>query len=297
MGGSMKEVLETINQESWDSEITPEMQQRAIKALENGKIVFFPRLPFHFNQSELQFYSPNITDPKSKNISLDNRGQRLGGSLCEGDAELLLRELLKRYSVHSSLLLENLFPSYTSHLIKGRTSYRPVQISGRLASYRKDDTRLHVDSFPATPVKGQRILRVFTNVNPNGLSRVWRVGEPFEDMVSKMAPRVNKPLPGIAFLLQLLKITKDYRTLYDHYMLKMHDLMKGDMNYQQNVKQHEIHFHPGSTWIVYTDQVSHAAMSGQYVFEQTYYLPVEALQNENTSPLRTLERYLSCKLT
>ncbi len=58
----------------------------------------------------------------------------------------------------------------------------------------------------------------------------------------------------------------------------------------------EIHFPPGSTWIVYTDQVSHAAMSGQYVFEQSFYLPIHGLKNESTSPLRTLEHFLNCKL-
>ena len=50
-------------------------------------------------------------------------------------------------------------------------------------TWRKDDTRLHVDSFPATPSGGRRILRVFSNVNPDGgrarggsatTSRRWR---------------------------------------------------------------------------------------------------------------------------
>ena len=30
----------------------------------------------------------------------------------------------------------------------------------------------------------------------------------------------------------------------------------------------------GSTWMTFTDQVSHAAMAGQYQFEQTFLLPV-----------------------
>ena len=30
----------------------------------------------------------------------------------------------------------------------------------------------------------------------------------------------------------------------------------------------------GSTWLTFTDQVSHAAMAGQYQFEQTFLLPV-----------------------
>jgi len=40
----------------------------------------------------------------------------------------------------------------------------------------------------------------------------------------------------------------------------------------------------------FTDSVSHAAMSGQLVFEQTFYLPVRAMKNPERSPLRVLER-------
>jgi hypothetical protein len=92
--------------------------------------------------------------------------------------------------------------------------------------------------------------------------------------------------------LQALKITKSRRSLYDHYMLKMHDAMKADMQYQAVAEQQEVRFPPGSTWIVFSDQVSHAAMSGQHLFEQTFYLPPEALQHPDLSPLKILERLL-----
>ena len=286
------ETFEVDGSEGFSSE----MKEKAIQALENGKVVFFPRLPFKMKADELRFLSPDKVDPKSKNISYDIRMDHLGGSLFDGEEALKLKEMVKRYAVHSRHLMEQLFPSYTSHAVQARTSFRPVEIAGRVSSYRKDDTLLHVDSFPANPVKGKRIIRVFANVNPDGKPRVWRIGEPFPDVVEKMAPRTTKPLPGLAFLLKLLKITKDYRTLYDHYMLQIHDTMKGDSLYQKNVKFQEVLFPPGSTWIVYTDQVSHAAMAGQHVFEQTFYLPPTAMQNVDTTPLRVLEKYFKNKL-
>ena len=55
-------------------------------------------------------------------------------------------------------------------------------------------------------------------------------------------------------------------------------------------------FTPGSTWLVYTDQVSHAAMAGQYAFEQTFYLPVSGMADPSKSPLRVLERLLRREL-
>ena len=69
--------------------------------------------------------------------------------------------------------------------------------------------------------------------------------------------------------------------------------MKADQQYQKNVSQKEIHFSPGDTWFVYSDQVSHAALSGQYVFEQTFLLPVQGLHDEKKSPLRILENFLN----
>jgi 3-deoxy-D-manno-oct-2-ulosonic acid (Kdo) hydroxylase len=51
-----------------------------------------------------------------------------------------------------------------------------------------------------------------------------------------------------------------------------------------------VDFPSGSTWIAFTDAVSHAAMAGQYQFEQTFLLPVAAMVDETRSPLRILEQ-------
>jgi hypothetical protein len=290
------ESLETFDTEAWDTTFSEEIKQRAIQALEGGKVLYFPHLPFILNKDEKCFLSPQIADPKTKNISYDSNRDRLAGTVCsEGEANKI-KAFLKRYARKSRGFLENLIPHYTPNLVQAKTSFRPVEISGRKSSYRKDDTLLHVDSFPSNPTKGKRILRVFTNINAEGKSRIWRVGEPFEEVVKKMAPKVSLPFPGAAYLLKALGITKDYRTHYDHYMLQMHNLMKGDANYQKNVFQQEIAFPPGSTWIVYTDQVSHAAMSGQHVLEQTFHLPYGAMQDESTNPIKVLEKYLQKSL-
>jgi hypothetical protein len=273
------------------------MQDEAIHALENGLVLFFPELPFTLASHEMDFLSPEMTDPKSKNISYDKKKDSLGGSTCQGVKAEELKEMVKRYSTYSCDLVEKLFPHYSATIMPGRTSFRPVEIAGRKSSRKKDDTLLHVDAFPSTPVKGKRIMRVFTNVNPHGKSRVWRLGEPFSDVVSKLSPRLSHPFPGVAHLMKALRITKDYRTLYDHYMLQLHDHMKMDGHYQQTVPQQVFHFPPGASWIVYTDQVSHAAMAGQHVFEQTFYLPAEGNKFLETSPLKVLESHFKRKLT
>ena len=178
----------------------------------------------------------------------------------------------------------------TANRIKpGFTSFRPAEIAGRASSWRKDDTRLHVDAFPSRPLQGLRILRVFSNVHPSA-PRMWRVGEPFEQVAKTFLPRVAGQSALSSWMLQTLHITKGRRTPYDHLMLGIHDGMKADERYQSGSAQSSLPIPAGATWACYTDSVSHAAMSGQFAFEQTFYLPVEAMQDPARSPLRVLEQ-------
>lgn len=285
--------LQTFELTNWDVTPSSELQQQAIEALENGKVLYFPMLPFELSDEELNLLSPSIIDPKSKNISYNIQNDRLAGTTCKDDQNELLKSMIRRYAATTRQLLHQILPHYNSSLVQGKTSLRTVEIAGRQSSYRKDDTRLHVDAFPSNPNRGKRILRVFTNINHEDKPRVWRTGEPFPDVVAKIAPRVSHPIIGLPTLLRMLGITKDVRSPYDHYMLKIHDTMKGDETYQKNAPQEEVRFPPGSTWIVYTDQVSHAAMAGQHVLEQTFHIPVQGLQNPNTAPLRILEKHFA----
>ena len=104
------------------------------------------------------------------------------------------------------------------------------------------------------------------------------------------------PLPGAAMWLRVLHVTKSRRSRYDALMLQLHDRMKADTAYQAEAPQAPIDFPPGSTWMAFTDQVSHAATRGQYQLEQTFLLPVEAMIDERRSPLRILERIVGRSL-
>jgi len=277
---------------NWSGTVAPEVQRAALEALESGAAVHLPNLPFLLSAEEQLQLNP--IEGSSKNISWDpRRGVRGVGA---GRDPATLNSMLSRYADHSRQLLNMLVPSYAAALQQGNTSFRPVEIAGRQTSWRKDDTRLHVDSFPSSPLQGRRILRVFNNVNPNQVPRVWKLGEPFENVAQRFVSSVSKPLPGSAALLKMLGVTKSYRTAYDHYMLGLHDSMKADMDYQRNVEQTLTEFAPGDTWLVYTDQASHAALSGQYALEQTYMLPVEAMAEPARSPLKVLERLLHQQL-
>lgn len=278
--------LSTVERADWEMDrASPEYAG----ALESGDVLFFPSLAFAIAEDELPLFSPQLV-AASKNVSYDPRTGRLGGTSLAGDEAARLRELVARFSRAASSFVRGVLPSYADRIEAGRTSFRPVEIAGRESSWRKDDTRLHIDSFPATPVHGRRILRLFTNVNPHGLPRRWRIGEDFESVAGRFARLLRLPLPGTGAILRLLHVTKSRRSAYDALMLQLHDRMKADTAYQVSAPQTEIDFPAGSTWIAFTDQVSHAAMAGQYQLEQTFLLPPAAMLDERRAPLRILER-------
>lgn len=283
------EILEPLDITCWQGPFSPETVAKAADALENGKLLYAPRLPFELSVAERRFLSPDCLDGKSKNVSFRPGSGVLRGTRCQGPERDELLGMLQRYCGRTSELLKALCPGYGDHLRPGFTSFRPAEIAGRTTSWRHDDTRLHVDAFPSRPMQGLRILRVFTNVHPQ-TPRVWRVGETFEQAAARFLPGIRPPLPGTSWLLHRLRIIKGRRTEYDHFMLGIHDRMKADQGYQSRVPQTQLSILPGTTWACFTDAVSHAAMSGQFALEQTFYLPVSAMKYPQRSPLRVLER-------
>lgn len=266
--------------------------QQSVNALESGTILFFPG--HHYQLVDESLRSESILDKSHKNVGYDYTRERLGAFNKNSIAlEGKLTELMRGYAEFAFQLVKETLPSYAPHLQWGRTSFRPAEISDRIMSKRKDDTRLHVDSFSATPVNGLRILRVFCNINPSNQPRVWNVGEPFAEVLKQFAPRIRSYSRVTAHVLNLVKTTKTLRSPYDHYMLHLHDSMKRDDYYQANAPKTQINFPALSSWIVYTDHVSHAALSGQHLLEQTFYLPVENMTNPELSPLHEWKKFRS----
>ncbi|MDB5764631.1 MAG: hypothetical protein JWQ21_3626, partial [Herminiimonas sp.] len=222
-----------------------------ISALEAGKVLYFPHLSFTFTAEEQRFLTPAIRDPKSRNISLDANG-RLKGALGDAADQAALANMIGRFRTQAQQLIHSLLPAYAdsrSELRMAPTSYRPMQVETRAQSWRADDRRLHVDAFPSRPNYGERILRVFANVNPDGVPRVWRVGEPFEDVAQRFLPRVKAYSRWQAQVLQALHVTKSLRSEYDHLMLQLHDAMKSDPEYQKDGPQVTQPFAAGSVWV------------------------------------------------
>jgi len=260
-----------------------------IAALEAGKVLYFPRLAFDFLPQEKAFLDPALLAPDVRNISLDGQG-KLKGVVGDEAVQQAVAQMIGRFRAQARGLVDRLLPAYGPHLRMAPTSFRPKQVESRVQSWRADDRRLHVDAFPSRPNYGERILRVFTNVNPAPVPRVWRVGEPFEQVAARFLPRVKPYSRWQAKVLRALRVTKALRSEYDHLMLQLHDAMKSDPDYQRDAAQETVPFPSGSVWVCFSDQTSHAVMSGQFMMEQTLHLPAANQYNPDASPLAILSR-------
>jgi hypothetical protein len=259
-----------------------------VEALEGGAVLMFPDLAFPFSAFEERFVERPFADGKAKNVNIRGEAAELRGAAGTPEEQEALRQVLIRYRAFAQGLIDRYLPAYTGKIALAGTSYRPFDVDRRKLSWRRDDTRLHVDAFPSNPIGEKRILRVFRNINPNGQPRHWRVGEDFGSMADKFLGRLPGYSPLSAKLLAALRITKARRSEYDHLMLHLHDALKQDMAYQESAPQADVHFAPGQTWVTFSDLVMHGAMGGQYMLEQTAYLPVASQAHPEKSPQRIL---------
>lgn len=290
-------VLETLDIASWSGPFSSAQRERACAALERGQVLYFPRLPFAFQPDERELLSPAMSNGKAKNVSLDPATNMLKGTPATGETHRRLHDMMERFAQSATRLVTDLMPHYAASLERARTSFRPVEIVGRAYSPIKDDKLLHVDAFPSQPMRGRRILRLFSNVAPShDQTRVWRVGGPFDEFARQFVGRLPRPNPAAAWLLATLGITKGRRSAYDQMMLGLHDRGKLDRQYQTTGIREEIVFPAGTTWLCFTDQVLHAAMAGQFALEQTFHIDVAAMAEPDRSPLKVLERLTGAAL-
>ncbi|HGM4805178.1 TPA: Kdo hydroxylase family protein, partial [Serratia marcescens] len=263
----------------------------AVSELEQGKVLFLPELAFTLSEQEMPLLDPTLVDPKRKNISYQPLSGKLSG-VAIAERRQQVQQLLERYYQSCRQLIAGLLPEYQEalHHPTGSLRLHPVSAWRATSSWRKDDSRLHVDAFPSRPNYGERILRIFTNINPHGEHRQWRVGEPFPELAQRFMPRLARYSAFCSWLQHQVRITKTRRSHYDHLMLQLHDAMKADGDYQQRGPQLALEFPPGSSWICFSDQTPHAAMGGQFMLEQTFLLPVNKMQDPQRSPLKVLEQ-------
>lgn len=267
--------------------------------LESGQILFFSSPPFQLPGEDREFLISQQWSALRlhKNVSYRPGADVLRG--VGGDAATVERvhAILRNYSANVLKFAAEFLAPYAGKWTVDFSSFRPFEEENRDLPLHKRNDLLHVDAFPSRPTRGGRILRIFTNLNPSK-ARVWNTIGGFASIarqygrdagLQKFAGEsgFSRALHGWA---GKLGFRGAGRTPYDMFMLRFHDYLKENADFQQNCEKTKLEFPPLATWLVFTDGVAHAAMSGQFALEQTLLIPPNALVAVDQAPYRILEK-------
>ncbi len=288
-----------------------EQSRRYCEALEDGRIVFFRQTPFSIPEAHKSFLL-NVRQPNTayhKNISYKPGRNRVLGFARGSADERTLVTIMRDYSRAVCEFLDGFLLPYAGNWQLDYASFRSIEEEGRDLPVSKRNDLLHVDSFPTRPSNGNRILRVFTNLNPTE-SRIWLTSEPFNVWAEqfgesaglrRIAAQGRSPAHQMrrraVRLARALRIPLTDRPLYDEFMLGFHHFMKNHADFQARCPKSKWEFPPGATWLVFTDMVPHAVLSGRFALEQTFFVSRNALLLPERAPYRVLERLAGAPLT
>jgi hypothetical protein len=292
-----------VEENEWEKK---ENQFKYCLSLEAGNILFFKAPPFPFPQEEIDFLLKQRQGGSKarKNIAYKPQLDRITNHDCEDAASAeKLKGILRNYSKRVTGFLEHLLAPYANEWKHDYASFRPFQEKGRNLRLRARNDLLHVDAFPTRPLHGARILRFFTNINPTE-SRHWNTSLSVGELIEKFGGgKKGVPFPASAGLslksrlemkmrqwMNRCGLKTPLRSPYDAFMLRMHNYLKENEEFQKACPKDSWQFPPHSCWAVFTDQVSHAALAGQYALEQTFIVPRDALLCPDKAPVSILER-------
>ena len=208
-----------------------------------------------------------------------------------------MRSLLKNFAQTATSWLSNALPRYARHWQLDRVSYRPEEEATRRLRQKAHNDLIHVDAFPSRPTNGHRILRLFVNINPSE-PRIWVTSDPFGRLLERFGAEVGLPSrQDLAWsrelqqrFLAIFSPGRAQRSVYDAFMLRFHDFLKANDQFQEHGPKRFWSFAPGSAWVVLTDVASHAVLRGRFALEHSYFVAPESLALPAESPPAVLQR-------
>jgi hypothetical protein len=270
--------------------------------LERGDVIHFPACPFALPQGEDQWFllDQRLASRAHKNISYDPHTGKASGYLHQSAEQAeRLRTVLAAFAESATAWLAQTLPGYAPTWQRDRVSYRPIEEATRKLRLKARNDLLHVDAFPSRPTGGYRILRLFANVNPDE-PRCWVTSEPFARLLARYGKEVGLPRHAAGLgdrvrrlgrgVLGLFAPSRRRRTAYDTFMLRFHDFLKANDDFQEHGPKRFWNFQPGSAWLVFTDTASHAVLRGRFALEHSYFVAPRSLVLPDESPAALLSR-------
>jgi hypothetical protein len=263
-------------------------------ALERGEVVHYPVCPFPLPEGAERelLLTQRLASRAHKNIGYDpHTGKVTSFRGASAEHAERLRHIFAMFSTTTTLWLSRLLPRYARGWRLDRVSYRPEEERTRKLRRTARNDLLHVDAFPSRPTNGARILRVFANINPRE-PRVWITSDPFARILERYGHAVGLPTADTPSLLGrlregvlgLFQPSRRARSAYDMFMLRLHNFLKANDDFQKNTPRRHWYFQPGSAWLAITDTASHAVLSGRFALEHSYFLAPDTLALPEESP-------------
>lgn len=280
------------------------------EALETNHIVFFPTCPIRLpDAATLNYLRTELPSRlKLKNVSYHPEADRVTGLKADSETTARLTSILKGHLADVSEFLHGHIEHLTTDWTIGTCSFRPIQERGRNLKPHASNELVHLDAGAYGATDGDRILRFFVNCNDNE-DRVWATKGPVQDIVSRFGREAglidadgrlavsltksasDKALSGIVRgLARLNPLARVLDTSpYDRAMRRLHNYMKDAPAFQQDGRGYEeIRFPPYSSWMVFTDSVSHASLSGQYALVTTVIVRRKYMRQPEYAPFSVL---------
>jgi len=279
--------------------------------LEAGDILFFPQTPIALDPGDVDFLLglQQTNSSLHKNIAYKPNVDAISGvdtRTADEAAVARLQSIMRGYSQKVSGFLEDFLSPYARRWQLDYASFRPQEEENRDLPLRRRNDLLHTDAFPTRPTHGARILRFFNNIHPTR-TRDWVVGDPFRLLAPQFAPgQIELPTPDTSASRALKGLARGIglgsavpslkRSPYDDFMMRFHNFLKENQDFQETTPKYPSQFPSGSSWMVYTDTVPHAVLAGQYALEQTFLVAHEAMVAPEHSPLTVLETLAGARL-
>jgi hypothetical protein len=291
--------MEVITVDQWPA---PESRDYRPE-LEAGNVILFPITPFALSETSKEFlrgldFSGGAVH---KNIAYRPALDRVTGVDPKSVEMATLHNVFQEYSRNVIEFARELLPPYATAWKLDYASFRPLEEKGRDLPLNKRNDLIHTDAFPSRPTNGDLILRVFTNVHPTE-PRVWITSDPFtvvatryardaglDDLAARAASPITRLRNQLLTGLRRLRLPVVPRSPYDEFMLRFHDYLKGNEEFQSSAR-YRFDFPPGSTWLAFTDVLPHSVQSGQYALEQTFIVARESMATPSNAPIAILER-------
>jgi len=279
---------------------------RIAEDLERGRIVKFAPSPVPLPEAtDNAFLLHELPQRlKLKNISYHPETDTVRGFEGTPEERARITAILKRHSAAVEGFLKRAIPELTPGWVVATCSIRPLEEQGRNLGAHASNELVHFDAGAYGATHGDRILRFFVNLNPTkprvwvskgdfatvfarwggaaGVTHAGLAPTPFNRLRSGVTRMVGRFLPAARLL---------DGSPYDRTMRRFHNFLKDTPAFQETTEGHEqFEFEPASAWMVFTDSVSHACISGQFAFVNTFIIPLANCRLQELSPYHILER-------